>query len=180
MIIMSMEVEAKAHCKNIGEIEDRILGLGGEFQGEVEQIDTYYNHPVRDFAQTDEALRIRKVGENTYLTYKGRKIDNITKTREEIKVQVENGEFTRKILVKLGFSEVGMVRKVRKKYKLGEFHVCLDNVDNLGSFIELEAECDSDNPDEISRLRDIILTNLKEWGLEEIERKSYLELLYKL
>ncbi len=174
---MVMEVEAKAHCKDLGEIERRIVGLGAEFQEELEQIDTYYNHPARDFAQTDEALRIRRVDEKAYLTYKGSKIDNITKTREEMEVLVENGDSVKEILDKLGFSEVGTVKKVRKKYTFNDFIICLDKVDGLGSFVEMEAQCDSEDSEEVSRLRDEILRTLKELGLEKIERKSYLELL---
>jgi adenylate cyclase class 2 len=174
---MSMEVEAKAYCEDLSEFEERIKGLGAEFIHEVEQVDTYFNHPARDFAQTDEALRIRRVGEKATLTYKGPKIDSLTKTREELKVELSDGDEMKDVLLKLGFKEVGMVRKVRKKYKLDEFKVCLDRVEGLGSFVELEAECDSDDQNEVSRLRDKILKTLKEWELEKIERRSYLELL---
>lgn len=174
---MSMEVEAKAYCNDLSEIEQRILELGGEFQEEVTQVDTYYNHPARDFAQTDEALRIRRAGERAYLTYKGPKIDDQTKTREEIAVEVEDESALKDILIKLGFSEVGTVRKVRRKYRFSEFKACLDEVQGLGSFVELEAAFHPDNPNEISRLRDEILKIFNDWGLERIERKSYLELI---
>jgi adenylate cyclase class 2 len=177
MILMSMEVEAKAYCEDLSVIEELIKGLGAEYKEEIEQFDTYYNHPARDFAQTDEALRIRWVHEKAHLTYKGPKIDDITKTREEIAVEVEDGDHAKEILVKLGFSEVGTVRKIRKKYNFNEFVICMDKVDGLGSFVEMEAQCDSDDSEEVSRLTGNILRTLKEWGLEKIERKSYLELL---
>ena len=177
---MSMEVEAKAYCEDLEVLEIKITNLGAEFIEEIEQVDTYFNHPTRDFGQTDEALRIRRVGENAYLTYKGSKIDNITKTREEINVQVDDRDLIKEILEILGFSEVGTVKKVRKKYRFDEFTICLDQVENLGSFVEMEAVCNSEDAEEISRLRDIILKTLKEWGLEKIERKSYLELLLNL
>ena len=174
---MVMEVEAKAYCKDLPEFEKRIKGLGGEFLDEVEQVDTYFNHPARDFAQTDEALRIRRVGDRAIFTYKGPKIDSQTKTREEVKVEVRDGDAMREIILKLGFVEVGRVKKVRRKYKLKEFKVCLDEVEGLDSFVELEVEVPSDDQDEVSRSRDKILKTLVEWGLEKIERKSYLELL---
>ncbi len=174
---MSIEVEAKAYCEDLLEIEERIKGLGAEFVSELEQVDTYFNHPTRDFAQTDEALRIRRAGEKATFTYKGPKIDSQTKTREELKVELSDGDAMRDVLLKLGFSEVGVVKKLRKKYQVGEFKVCLDEVEGLGSFVELEVEVPSGDQDEIARSRDDILKTMNDWGLSKIERKSYLELL---
>ena len=42
--------------------------------------------PCRDFAQTDEALRIRTVGDTSFVTYKGPKLDATTKTRRELEL----------------------------------------------------------------------------------------------
>ena len=49
-----------------------------------EQVDTYFSHPARDFAATDEALRIRSIDQENFVTYKGPKLDATTKTRREI------------------------------------------------------------------------------------------------
>lgn len=174
---MSMEVEAKAYCEDLLEFERKIRDFGAEFSNEVEQVDTYFNHPARDFAQTDEALRIRMVGQKATFTYKGPKIDNLTKTREEIKVELEDEEVLKEILLKLGFVEVGTVRKVRRKYMFNDLKICLDEVDGLGSFVELEVEVPGDDQYKIDRIRSEILKKLNEWGLAKIERKSYLELL---
>jgi predicted adenylyl cyclase CyaB len=53
----------------------------------------------------------------------------------------------------------------------------LDEVEGLGSFVELEVEVSADDQDEVSRSRDEILKTMNEWGLDRIERRSYLELL---
>ena len=45
----------------------------------------------RDFARTDEALRLRHVGEFNYITYKGPKLDATTKTRREIEIGLADG-----------------------------------------------------------------------------------------
>lgn len=175
---MPIEIEAKAYAKNLRVIEQRILDIGAKFTWEGEQVDTYYNHPMRDFAETDEALRIREVEDKTFLTYKGPKIDSITKTREEIKVQVQDSFPISDILLKLGFKEVFRVKKHRKKFQLDEFKICLDSVENLGDFVEIERSVSSEVTEEkVSEIRDDILKTMEEWGLAELERKSYLELL---
>ena len=114
---MPIEIEAKAYAQNLKEIEQKILKIGAKLNWEGDQLDTYYNHPLRDFAQTDEALRIREVEDKTFFTYKGPKIDSFTKTREEIKVQVKDSFPISEILLKLGFKEVFSVKKHRKKFQ---------------------------------------------------------------
>jgi adenylate cyclase class 2 len=175
---MPIEIEAKAYAKNLGSMEDKIKGMGAKLAWQGEQKDTYYNHPSRDFATTDEALRVREEEGTIILTYKGPKIDKLTKTREEIKVQVENMASIKEILMKLGFKEVGMVKKHRKKYILGKFKICLDDVDKLGEFAEVEALLYPEKSnDEVRTQRDDILKVFDELGLKEMERRSYLELL---
>ncbi len=55
-----IEVEVKAHATNLDEIEKKVIEIGASRRGEEYQEDLYFNAPHRDFAQTDEALRIRK------------------------------------------------------------------------------------------------------------------------
>ncbi|UCE73190.1 MAG: class IV adenylate cyclase [Methanomassiliicoccales archaeon] len=175
---MPIEVEVKAYAVNLKEIEEKILSMGVRQAWQGEQVDTYFNHPARDFKTTDEALRVREVEGKTVLTYKGPKIDTLSKTREEINVQVEDALSTQRLLKKLGFEEVGVVRKLRKKYFLGEFKVCLDEVDNLGEFVERELSVATKDSDaQVKKLRDSIIRTLDSFGLKRRERRSYLELL---
>lgn len=175
---MPIEIEAKAYADDLQGIEKKILSMGAKQSWQGEQKDTYYNHPSRDFATTDEALRVREEEGTIILTYKGPKIDRLTKTREEIKVQVKNMASIKEILMKLGFKEVGVVKKYRKKYILGKFKICLDDVDNLGEFAEVEALSYPEKSNEnVNIQRDDVLKFLKELGIKKMERRSYLELL---
>jgi adenylate cyclase class 2 len=174
---MSIEVEAKAYAANLSAIEKELIEKGAKFVTKVKQKDTYFNHPNRDFAETDEALRIREVDGKTFFTYKGPKMDSVTKTREEIEIQVEDPESSREFLLRLGFKEVRVVNKIRIKYRINDFVVCLDEVAGLGQFVELEASCD--DQDQVNELRESILNILNSLGLTKTERKSYLELLFE-
>ncbi len=175
---MPIEIEAKAYADDLQVIEKKILSMGAKLTWQGEQKDIYYNHPARDFASTDEALRVREEGEKVILTYKGPKIDDITKTREEIKVNVEDTPSIKEILIKLGFKEVGVVKKHRKKYILREFKICLDNVADLGCFVEIESLFYPKKSNEnIEMQREDILKFLDELKIKKMERRSYLELL---
>ena len=175
---MGLEVEVKAYAGDLKEIETKILGMGAEPTWEGDQVDTYYNHPERDFAKTDEALRIRKEKGRNSLTYKGPKVDDLSKTREEIQFSIEDPEAAGKVLVKLGFSEAGVVKKHRRKFKLGNLKISLDRVEGLGEFVEIEALDTNISEQDVSKTRDRIIAIMDELGLEKRERTSYLELLY--
>lgn len=167
-----LEIEAKARVKNKREIKQKILEAGGVYLRTETQDDTYFAHPERDFAQTDEALRLRTVGDDYFFTYKGKKLDYQTKTREEIEIRIEDAGLMVEILEKLGFTTVANVIKVREYYSLDDYWVAVDEVFGLGLFIEIEKHGDSYEPEELVKVFEGL-------GIErlEMERKSYLELL---
>lgn len=172
---MTLEIEVKAYAANLAEVEERLKEMVAVFISEVSEKDTYYNHPNRDFAATDEALRIRVADEQSFLTYKGRKIDAKSKTREEIEVVVSDADSANLILMRLGFEPVAEVKKIRKRYKIDEFEICLDDVAGVGTFVEVETKGDN-----MTELRDKALTILEKLNLRNTERKSYLELQLEL
>ncbi len=83
---MPIEVEVKFPVPDLAAVQSQLEGLGATPSQAVEEIDVYYRHPARDFAATDEALRIRRVGPANRITYKGPKVDPTTKTRQEIEL----------------------------------------------------------------------------------------------
>lgn len=65
------EIEMKFKAEPTADLRTRLATLGGVFEGVQLHCDRYYNHPARDFAQTSEALRIRRVDGVPMITYKG-------------------------------------------------------------------------------------------------------------
>ncbi len=135
--------------------------------------DIYFRSPVRDFKATDEALRIRIKDSGAYLTYKGPRLDSSTKTRQEVTVPVADAEALEEILTSLGFVRFAEVIKTRRKYLLDEATVAVDQVEGLGSFVEVEMGVSAD----WGSARDRVLGILGNLGAEECIRKSYLEML---
>ncbi len=133
------------------------------------QHDLYFKHPCRDFSITDEAIRLRFVDGKIFLTYKGKRIDKETKTREEVETEVGNN--MDKILIKLGFERFIEINKIRKKYSLKNVVISLDSVEGLGNFIEMETHGDyGKGKDELMELADKL-------SLKSLERRSYLEMM---
>ncbi|MDK2974696.1 MAG: adenylate cyclase, class 2 [Methanofollis sp.] len=133
------EVEAKIRVEDLPKIRARLVQIGAISPISSDQRDAYYNHPVRDFGMTDEALRVRYEDDRCTVTYKGQKqIGKGSRTREEFNVAVESGEIMEKILQRLGFRLSAEVRKHREEFALETAHVALDIVEGLGSFVEIE------------------------------------------
>lgn len=172
-----IEVEVKAWLDNETEIEKRLYQIGSKYLKIIEQTDIYFQHPKKDFKNTDEALRIRKEENAFFFTYKGPKINEKTKTREEIEVHFDDWTKLRDILEKLGFKVVYEVRKSRKLLSLNRITISIDKVENLGVFLELEIKVGSKQ--EVSEATNQILDKIKLLGISEnkLERRSYLELL---
>lgn len=143
--------------------------------GVVDQVDAYFRHPARDFAKTDEALRLRSVDGNAEVTYKGPKLDPHTKTRLEVTTPVADYESMAAILRALGFEPVAVVRKRRETYQVDRFEVDLDTVEGLGMYVEVEAMVPDVN--DLDRLKAQAFGLLAELGAGTPERRSYLELL---
>ena len=54
---MQYEVEQKFRLSDLPGIDEKLRQLGAVDGPTVVQVDCYFRHPSRDFAQTDEALR---------------------------------------------------------------------------------------------------------------------------
>src|SRR5262249_20313444 len=177
-----VEVEQKFRDVDFAQLEQRLRGLGAVEGARREEADHYFNAPDRDFAGTDEAMRIRRVGTLNFVTYKGPKRDLQTKTRTEIEVPLGEGSGTAddfaRLLVQLGYRPVAVVRKSRRVFRLirGGFplEVTLDDVAGVGRFAELEIGAEEA---QLEAARTALLQTAQELDLHDSERRSYLELL---
>ncbi len=179
---MPIEVEQKFPVADLEAMVARLTTLGATLGPLRVEEDRYYRHPARDFARTDEALRLRRIGAARWITYKGPKLDATTKTRREIELPLPAESAGREtwedLLEALGFTPVAVVRKTRRKASLflsGRLiEVSLDEVDQVGTFVELEAVTDAG---QIESAKGSLAALAQQLGLGGGERRSYLEML---
>ncbi|MHA2504697.1 MAG: class IV adenylate cyclase [Candidatus Kariarchaeaceae archaeon] len=173
-----IEIEIKIPV-SIEDIKSKIIEVGALFAKTEENYDLYFNHPARDFGETDEAIRVRKVENSFQLTYKGPKIDTQSKSREELEISLNDDKIVT-ILDRLGFVESGIVKKHREVWKLGSFTFLLDSVEGLGEFLEVETV--QDTKEDLHILVEKVHDLLRELGLDPANqiRQSYLELIQDL
>jgi adenylate cyclase class 2 len=176
------EVEMKFPVAAAKTVTDELAGMGARPAATIEQADQYFSHPGRDFASTDEALRVRTSTIGTVLTYKGPVVDAATKTRLEIEVPLAGGDQHERgiceLLRALGFQAVGTVRKRRQAWKLEwqarPFEVAIDEVERLGTYVEIETLAAMPDRHAASQSVQQLAASL---GLFDAERRSYLSLL---
>ena len=186
---MKYEVEQKFPVSDLAALEARLAAMGATVSDPQREVDLYFAHPSRDFAKIDEALRIRRKGRregsSNSITYKGPKIDETTKTRQEIELPLSSGEESaeawRELLAALGFTPVAEVRKLRRKVDIPwqgrRVEGSLDEVEGLGSFAELELLVEEAG---VEPAKACIASLAESLGLKGSQRRSYLELLLAL
>jgi adenylate cyclase class 2 len=191
-----IEVEIKVRISNPELIIKKFEENNGIYKLSLLHEDTYFNMPkgLRDFKETDEALRLRKSIEfhkivdktkrviNHFITYKGKKMDLFTKTRKEIDIKIDDIQKMELILEELGFQKVFTVKKQRDLYEF-EFknyyiEVLIDYLPILDQYF-LEVEFLLDSVENLEEIKEILFDFLNKLGIEKEEsiRKSYLELV---
>lgn len=186
------EVEQKFRVADPAALEAELIGLAARFREPVEQVDRYFAHPCRDFVKTDEALRLRRVGDEVAVTWKGPRIDSAAKTRRELELALaavpplpggpRGGQATldrwTELLEALGFRRVRDVAKRRRAARVPwqgtEVEVALDRVEGVGEFVELELQAAEG---EVPLATACIESLAGALGCGAQERRSYLELV---
>jgi adenylate cyclase class 2 len=140
-----LEVELKVRVASLDPVRRNLQQHNARFCGRVHERDIYYNAPHRDFSKTDEALRVRFSDGKTVVTYKGAKLKDLNlKAREELNTEVGSGGTFSDILTRLGFIRSAEVNKWRENYRFGNASIALDEVEDLGTFVEIEVLADND------------------------------------
>ncbi len=138
------EIEIKAKVTNLSKLLDTLASKHISLSKPVKQHDVVYSVPgVKDNAPGSVWLRLRTENDTkTILTLKKQHrggLDSI-----EYETEVSDGAEMEKIISLLGFELYSDLIKVRRKAKIGDIEICVDDVRDLGLFIEAEKLSDED------------------------------------
>lgn len=188
-----IEVEVKLKIDFAESIEKKLIELGFKKGQTLQEIDYYYNGVDRDFRTSGEALRLRLVesldgsavvadrpGEPLIqMTYKGPKLDNVSMSRVEHQVNIDNFETMLSILSSLGYKPVEPVIKLRRELFSEEICACVDTVDGLGDYLELEIMVDKESHRENALDRISVVLKQLGYSISDTTTTSYLSMLEK-
>lgn len=159
------EIEVKVKVDNFDELLKKLNDMGCIFTDPAVQEDTIfinYDRPFIEFTNKDPFLRIRKSKGEIICTFKlGEEMNAV-----EREFTVDKEDQLHDTLVFLGFRPEVKVRKTRRKTKYKDYEICLDEVDNLGYFIELEKITVED----ATTVQDEMMKFLKELGVNSKDR----------
>jgi len=155
-----------------------------KFAEESHQIDEYFTPANRNFVEPKfpfEWLSIRKRGDKTILNYKHYHPENVEITThcDEFESEIKNKDKLEKIFSALDFKKLIIVEKKREIYMYNdEFEIALDDVKELGYFIEIEAIKDFGN---VMVTRKQLFEFAKKMGIDvsKTEKRGYPYLLMK-
>jgi len=177
------EIEIKLRVRDMKTLEQALAERGCTLSAPIHQHDVIYQRADDTFfwegtKEGDNVLRIRRDDKGASFTLKQQcthELDNI-----ECETRVENAEEMHRALLLLGFTPEVEVKKIRRKGMLGKDEICLDEVEELGSFVELERLTDDDaDPKEVA---EELYRKLESLGLsrKDEEKRGYDTQMYQL
>jgi adenylate cyclase class 2 len=143
---MYTEIEAKLKIDSPADIEHRLAELGAQFVAQRLQRDAYFNDTHSTIAKKDRCLRLRRESVNKtkrfILSHKGARQKDNFKKRQEIEVEVADGDATEELLSALGYKQVLLFEKRRRLWMFADCIIALDELPLLGFFVEIEGPDD--------------------------------------
>ena len=139
---MSHEIEAKIKVAALGPIENKLKELDADFVRSVQQVDSYFMDTHEQLRKNDCGLRIRQQTidneQSALISFKGPRQDGPFKSRDEYETGITDVKMTEKIFESLGYHKKIVIEKKRDIWLLDHCEVCLDELPELGCFVEVE------------------------------------------
>ncbi|MFW0862267.1 MAG: class IV adenylate cyclase [Candidatus Komeilibacteria bacterium] len=136
---MQLEIEMKAKIKNKKRLLNKFALLGIHNKNKKHFVDIYFSpkNGKRFISFKSPRLRVRKDLTSGTASFEYHLPSGIYGGRES-EVQISDGDMMDVILKHLDFIEEVRVDKVRSYYEYRHFNIFIDEVKDLGSFIEVE------------------------------------------
>lgn len=171
---MSREIEVKARVKDFEKVIESLKNLGCEITEPIIQDDKIFvAKNYGDYVKLhigSNVLRIRTINnEKSFFTLKQsikNELDCIEKQTEIAKPQEMHDALTM-----MGYENAVSVYKKRQKIKYQNYTICLDQVKDLGNFIEVERLFNDDN--EANGIQEEIFKFLQTLGIQKEDRETH-------
>lgn len=160
------EVEVKARLRNREEVKKKLEALGARFSEELHQADNIFLPKGAKLPPPlgTPVLRVRNENGKYFFTLKISKNNRTDSIEEEM--EIKDGEKMISILKLLEWQEAVMVDKKRIKTRLpDDTEIALDNVKDLGEFIEAEKIVTIDDAESRRKIQSELLDLLESLGV---------------
>ncbi len=170
---MRKEIEVKARLRDAGAVEKKLRELGCELSDPKTQddrafVDDNYG-PFDEFQPGKNILRIRKMKDKAVFTLKQPELNE--QDAIEYETEVSHPEELAEALKLMGYKEMAQVHKVRRSARYNNWEVNLDEVDGVGTFIEVECIATSDDSAKV--VQEELLTFLEALGVSREDKETH-------
>jgi len=167
------EIEIKLRVDDFADLENRLTERGCMLSMPISQHDVIYSlkgsaEEFESAREGDVIIRIRHLQDSAELNLKQQRSNEMDNLEYETKVA--DPEATHEILTTLGWKPVIEVKKIRRKGKVGEYEICLDEVEGLGTFVELEKLTTEDS--DPAAIREELFATLEALGLSRADEET--------
>ncbi len=165
-----LNVEIKARCENPEKVRKILTDLHADFRGVDEQTDTYFHCG-------NGRLKLRQGNIENNLIHYLRADSAAPKASEVTLLAVQDGDGLREILSKAYGVKI-VVKKRREIYFIENVKFHIDELEELGSFVEIEA-IDSDGNRTEKELREQCTKYLQAFGIQkkDLIKSSYSDMI---
>lgn len=165
------ELEVKARVSNPSLVLSELESLNVKFGSPIAQHDRVFSPAsVKDEFGTRQIgvnfFRVRRQGDKSFLTLKRSKTNELDSF--ELETTVSDPDKVEKMLEALGYVLASEIKKIRRKSQLKDIEICLDEVEQLGTFIELEKLLEDDG--DIRGVQNELFNFLKRVGIKDSDR----------
>lgn len=175
---IEIEIKIKLTKEKFEEMK-KYFRYNGKFIKKVEQKDEYFTTKFEDFTKEKypyKWLSIRERGNKKILNYKHfyPEKEEVHTYCDEYDINIDNIDKLKKIFHELNIYSFALIHKYREiyMYKNDKYEISLDEVENLGYFIEIEVKQIENSFEEERNLLDIEAKNLN-LNLEDIDQRGY-------
>jgi adenylate cyclase class 2 len=169
---MRKEIEVKAKVTNLEELKSKLIALGISLSEPIVQndetfVDSFFG-AYEQFQPNKNILRIRESKGKYIFTLKRPQSNELDCIERETEI-TDPKEF-REALILMGYKPAIKIHKTRIKAKYKDYEICLDEVKELGSYIEVEKISEDDNANEV---QNELFTFLESLGVNKENRETH-------
>jgi len=134
------EIEIKASVADVDKLIDRIEGLGAKLSDSVYQKDDVFTRGDKIGGVGSVFVRVRQETKNgvSKSIFTLKKMVNGHGDKIECETEISDPENMLRAIAEMNFKPYTTIAKTRRETKIGEYSICVDEVENLGSFVEFE------------------------------------------
>lgn len=171
------EIEVKYQLEDRNKLIKKLEEFGCEISEVNHQKDTIYVSDVNHIENTPGSIFLRVRKDNDKIELNAKKHEKVMQARTEVEFGVSSYSEANKFLELIGFEKWVEVSKKRVHTFYKDCNICIDEVETLGSFVELEYVVDNETKEEeiLKKIEDIA----KEIGIDttKVENQYYDEMI---